>query len=145
MPRAKKYLENHFSPFRHIQEQRAIVALLQDLPTDTIVATIRLPLEYGAIELSLLSDRLVLDFAIGRDVPQGPDGPPVPQYFLTFRFARPNDVGLSWVAGLGAPLQEVRGYRFYEMHPGVLLPSAEDVLLDPHLYRFSPERLVSLS
>ena len=139
-------IENHFRPFRHIQEEQEIVRILGSLPPGTVVGTIGLPPEYGALELSLLSDRPVYDYTIPRDIPQTADGTiPAPGYFVTHRFSALNDAGQAWVETLGEPAYEAYGYRIYAMPDGVALPEPEEVLIDPQLYRFTLERIASLT
>ncbi len=134
-------LENHFKPFHHIQEQRAVIQYLQSLPPDIRVGMIRMPPEFGALELALLSKRDVVDFAfINMERFEGD-----PDLIITHRFSPFNAAGHQWLQTLGAPVEKVSGYTFYAYSGANPVPPLDEILLDPELYRFSLERWVSLT
>lgn len=134
-------LENHFKSFYHIQEQQAIVRYLKSMPPDTRVGMIGTPPEFGAIELALLSNRRVFDFASSNML--GYEG--TPDIILTHRFSPFNDAGIKWVEMLGDPAMRIFGYSVYTYSSSEPLPSPQDVLIDAQLHRFSLERSVSLT
>lgn len=136
-----QHLENHFKPFHHIQEQKAIVRYLKSLDQDAIIGSVGMPAEFGALELSLLSNRDVFDYANQNTRIAGR-----PNYLLTHRFSAFNDAGGRWLETLGAPIYQTQGYSVFSVPEDLQVPPPmNEILIDSQLYRFSLERWVSLT
>lgn len=136
-----EHLENHFSPFYHLSEQRQIVATLRGLDPDAGIAGLGLPAEYGAIELALLSGRQV--FALGPM--SSHTAQTQPTHVLTHSLGGLNDAGQAWVETLGAPVASAGGYRLYALPQGTAIPDADSLAITPQLYRFTLERQATLT
>ena len=68
-----------------------------------------------------------------------------PDYIITHRFSQLNDAGQAWLNSLGKPIQMIKGYSIYELPDEIDLPESETVILNMQLYRFGPERQLSLT
>ncbi|MEO1362185.1 MAG: hypothetical protein AAFU86_00225 [Pseudomonadota bacterium] len=133
-------LENQFTPLYLQEEEVQLVKYMKDTPADAIFGTLTLPREHSALEISLLTNRIVHDFHLmGEDVTARPD------YIITHRFSQLNDAGQAWLNSLGKPIQKIKGYSIYELPDAVNLPESETVILSTQLYRFGPERQLSLT
>lgn len=134
-------IENSFKPFFNIQEQQEIVQFLQSLEPDTVVGTLKIPFEYGANELTFLSNRQVIDYARATEA----QAQMQPDFFLVHRFSPLNEAGYAWLDTLGEPARTIKGYTVYTFPDATALPDPEEVTLDNQLYRFTLVKNLSLS
>ena len=133
-------LQNQFTPLYLQQEEVQLVQYMKDTPADAVFGTLTLPREHSALEISLLTNRVVHDFHLmGGEINAQPD------YIITHRFSQLNDAGQAWLNSLGKPIQMIKGYSIYELPDEIDLPESETVILNMQLYRFGPERQLSLT
>lgn len=138
-------IENHFTPFYHISEQRQIVRYLTSREPEINIAALYLPGELSALELSFLSKRPVTDILV--TVGDKPARMDVSQkdLLLVHKFSPISAPGRAWIETLGKPLEKIGGYSVYSLAEAPPPPSAEVFIITSDLYRFGPARWLSLT
>lgn len=133
-------LANHFSSLYLHQEEQEMIAYMAATPPDTVFATLTLPREQSWLELSFLSQRRVHNYSD----PKG-ETDVQPDVLITHRFSGLNEAGQTWLTTLGPPARQIRGYTIYDVPEGTVIPSVEDFHIEMQLYRFGPEKWLSLT
>lgn len=134
-------LSNHYRPFYLHQEEAEITRFLEQTPPGTVLATVAMPREHSALELSLVGQRNVHDFGRFRERLAGVE----PDLFIVHRFSPFNDQGRAWLETLGTPVAQIKGYTVFPFPDNATIPENDSIILEMQLYRFGPEKWLSLT
>ncbi len=132
--------ENHFDAFQLVREQKAIVEFVtNNLEAEETIAGYGLPPEWSLMQLGLLAQRNIVDFATSTEFSEPPS------IIISHKFSQLSDSGLFWLNSISLENASIYGYRIYWVDKAKFELPSDDYLIDQSKYRFDLRRSQSLS